>query len=291
MNKINLTLFAIIFVPSLVFACSITSYDKIIKINKILDDSIVKESDCDYQTITIFKEVISSATGDLRSTHLSQILRSEFSKDVSIHPRKISIQNIQDSLSSLIKLPNDLIIKKASSLFHKASINLNNISKATLSATCMKCLSPGKKNIKIFVNRESIWFSADILQKRVGFISTKEVSPYSQSLSRDQFKTTYIFDNGRSPLFQDIDNIRFYKATRQIQKGKTLKLTDFTPINIIQAGKKIKVILRGKSMSMSSTALSRSSGKIGQFIEVYNQKTNKKISGKVIDFNTVMVNI
>jgi flagella basal body P-ring formation protein FlgA len=62
-------------------------------------------------------------------------------------------------------------------------------------------------------------------------------------------------------------------------------------MTIVKPGQKVKVLLKGKSISLNSTALARQGGKIGQIIDVYNQKTNKKISGLVIDFNTVMVNL
>ena len=255
-----------------VSACSIDSYPNIIKLNKILDDSIIKKSDCDSKTQRTFIDLISGGSGELKSLHLTQILRSEFNKVVEISPKSIKVEAVRETLTRLIEMPSNLALNKTTSLFDKASLNLQTDSR--IKASCNTCQSAGSKNIKLRVDGKTIWFSAEILIKRVGFVINEAISPYTKKLSKNLFRQTLIFDKGRDHLFQDIKNIRFYKPTRQLEAGKVLKISDLIPMTVISPGQRIKVILKGKNISLNSSALSRQSGKIGQFIEVYNQKTD-----------------
>jgi flagella basal body P-ring formation protein FlgA len=270
-------------------ACTIESFPQIIKLNKVLDDSVVSKTNCSTETVQTFVELLTGATGELKSTHLSQILKSEFNKDIIVKPNLIKVEFINDTIERLVQIPKNLALKKTTSLHDRASLNLSN--NVSINASCNTCSTAGEKNIKLKVGSKTIWFSAKILMKRVGFVAIKNLSPYTNKLEKSSFRQTTLFDNGRDHLFQDIDNIRFYKPTRQIQQGKFLKVSDLMPMTIIKPGKKVKVILKGKTISLNSSALARQAGKIGQTIEVYNKKTNKKITGLVIDFNTVMVEL
>ncbi len=271
------------------FACQITSYPQIIKLNKVLDDSIIKSSDCDDEQTQMFIQLISGADGELTSSHLSQIFKSEFKKEMTISPGKIEVKSVKDVLVDLVQLPSSLVFSTTTSLYDKGSLNLEGTS--TLNASCANCESAGEKNIKVSLDNQTIWFSTKLLTKRVAFIATESISPFQSKLSQDQFYEKKIFDTGNTHLFRDMENIRFYRPTRHLEKGKVLNVSDFVPMTIVKPGQKVKVLLKGKSISLNSTALARQGGKIGQIIDVYNQKTNKKISGLVIDFNTVMVNL
>jgi flagella basal body P-ring formation protein FlgA len=271
------------------FACQITSYPQIIKLNRVLDDSIIKESDCDRDQKQMFIQLISGADGELKAGHLTQIFKSEFKKDISISPEMIEVQSVKDVLVKLVQLPKSLVFSTTTSLYDKGSLNLEG--RNILNATCANCESAGEKNIKVTVDNQTIWFSTKLLTQRVAYIATQSISPFQSKLSQDQFYEKQIFDNGRSHLFRDMENIRFYRPTRHLEKGKVLHISDFVQMTIVKPGQKVKVLLKGKSISLNSTALARQGGKIGQIIDVYNQKTNKKISGLVIDFNTVMVNL
>ena len=70
-----------------------------------------------------------------------------------------------------------------------------------------------------------------------------------------------------------------------------MKSTDLSPITLVRLGQKIKVVLKGQNIALKSSAIARQQGKFGDYIEVYNQKTNRKINAQVIDFNTVMVEL
>jgi flagella basal body P-ring formation protein FlgA len=270
-------------------ACKVVSYPKIIKLNKVLDESIIKNSNCSQEIKNNFIDFISGASGDLNSRHLAQIFKMEYKSEISISPEKIFVQPIDDVIIDLIKIPRNLTLDKTSSLYGKSSLNLS--PSDHLQAICNNCETAGSKNIKLLVNKSPIWFSVEILSKRHGLVINSEINPFAQRLTSMMFTHTAIFDDGRDHLFNDIKNIQFYKANKKLIKGKILKSTDLSPITLVRLGQKIKVVLKGQNIALKSSAIARQQGKFGDYIEVYNQKTNRKINAQVVDFNTVMVEL
>lgn len=270
-------------------ACKVVSYNHVIKLNKVLDDSIIKESTCSQEVLNTYIDFISGATGELTAKHLTQIFKSEYNITMVLEPKKIKIESIDEVLSKLIQLPSNLILKKVSGLYSKATLTLTTADH--IQVQCKNCETAGEKNIKLIINNSPIWFSAEILAKRQGLVSNTELSPFSKNLTKEMFTYTSIFDDGTGHLFQDIDNLQFYKVNKTVKKGDILKSTDISPLVLVKPGQKIKVILKGKNVALKSSAISRQQGKIGDYIEVYNQKTSKKINAQVVDFNTVMVEL
>lgn len=270
-------------------ACKIVSYNKIIKLNKLLDESIIKDTNCSQEVKNKFVDFVSGASGTLESKHLSHIFKMEYHKEIELSPEVLVVKTINDTFSELLKIPNNLSLEKTTNLHSNSSLNLS--PSDHIQVVCNDCETPGSKNIKLLVNKSPIWFSVEILSKRHGLVINSEINPYMKHLTSDMFTKTSIYDDGRGHLFNDIDNIHFYKPNKKLTKGKILKTTDLTPITLVRSGQKIKVVLKGKTIALKSSAISRQSGRIGDFIEVYNQKTNKKINAQVIDFNTVMVEL
>jgi flagella basal body P-ring formation protein FlgA len=288
----SLLLGSLIFITSQVHAntaCKVVSFPKIIKLNKVLDESIIKESNCSQEIKNNFVDFISGASGDLDSRHLTQIFKMEYKTEIELSPEKVSVQPINDVIIDLIKIPRNLTLDKTSSLYGQSSLNLS--PSDHLQATCNNCETAGSKNIKLLVNKSPIWFSVEILSKRHGLVINSEINPFAQRLTSAMFTHTAIFDDGRDHLFNDIKNIHFYKANKKLVKGKILKSTDLSPITLVRLGQKIKVVLKGQNIALKSSAIARQQGKFGDYIEVYNQKTNRKINAQVIDFNTVMVEL
>lgn len=270
-------------------ACKVVSYPKIIKLNKLLDESIIKSSNCSEHIKNKFIDFISGASGELSSRHLSQIFKLEYKSDIELSPSKIEVKPITDVLTVLVDIPKNIVLDKMSNLHSESSLNLH--PEDHLQAVCNNCETSGHKNIKLLVNKSPIWLSVEFLSKRHGLIINREINPFAQNLSQQMFTYTAIFDDGREHLFNDVKNIQFYKPNKKLIKGKILKSTDLSPIVLVKPGQKIKILLKGENMALKSSAIARQPGRFGDYIEVYNQKTNKKINAQVIDFNTVMVEL
>lgn len=213
----------------------------------------------------------------------------ENQQEVEFKPSTIKVLSVDEKLGNLLNLGKETTLARITSLHDKASIQVSNDDK--LKAICNNCDSAGQKNIKLYINDKSVWLTGQLYLKRVGYIIKDEINPFSEKLNPTLFSAKTFFDDGKSHLFKDIDNIKFYKTNKKLSRGEALKTSDLSPIALIRPGQRIKVILKGENISLKSTAFSRSMGKIGDFIEVYNEKTNKKVTAQVVDFNTVMVQL
>jgi flagella basal body P-ring formation protein FlgA len=270
-------------------ACNLVTYPQIIKINKQLDGVIIKSSDCSEEIQNEFIEFVSSMTGNISADHLQKIFLSEHSTQVNFLPANIQVESMESTLTRLLSLDKDTVLSNITSFYSQSCITLEN--EVKLSASCSDCDQAGIKNFKLNRKNTIIWLTGEIQIRRKGFIVIDEINPFNENLNENLFQSQAFLDDGKDHLFQDLQNIRFYKTNKRLEKGRVLKMTDLSPINLIRPGQKINMILNGKNISLKSSAYSRSQGKFGDYIEVYNTKSNKKITAQVVDFNTVMVQL
>lgn len=248
---------------------------------------MIKKSDCGQDTAKVFTKFLSGASGKMKATHLSRMFKNEYGLDVKFDG-PVEILELKDFITEDLGL-GDTVITGITSLYGKASLNLSG--KETISVSCAKCSEPGERNIKLKIDQETIWLSSNIKVKRSGFKLLRDVSPFGQDLSPALVKASSALDDGKSPIFRDIENLKFYRPNKPLSKGKTLKQTDLSPKLLVKFNQSVEVLLKGKNISLKTKATARQNGKHGETVKLYNQKTKKNILGTVIDFNTVMVEL
>jgi len=255
----------------------------------MLDDSIIFESDCNENVQINFVRLISSANGKLNSKHLQAIYKSEYKLDVNFKPENIEVMEIKEYISENMAKDHSLSFSSINSFYKNASINLSQ--NDFVEVQCNNCSTPGNKNFKLLLNKKVIWLSGKLLLRRTAFVTKKDINAFNDKLSKSLFEESVIFSEGKEQLFTDLKNIHFYTANKKILNGKSLRSNDLSPLDLIKYGRPVKVILKSKTLSLRSSAVAKQAGKYGQMIELYNQKTKKKIFGRVVDFNTVVVEL
>lgn len=283
----NLILILTIY-PWLAFSCHLTSFDRIVKLNKVMDQSIIKSSDCTPEVQSLFIDFISSAEGVLKAKHLASIFSNEYNINIEILPNAISIEDSATLIQKNLKLENTLI-KNINSLYGNAAFTLNQSDRLVFS--CSNCNKPGEHNIKAYKNGETIWMSASIYHKKRALVLTKDINPFNPNLDNEDVEYQYVFDKENKQLFSDYENIKFYKPTRTISKGDLLKVHDLSLKRLINYNSEVEVSVKGKDLFLKSKALAKETGVLGQIIKLYNPKTKKIMEGKVIDYNKVMVEL
>ncbi len=234
-----------------------------------------------------FIRFISGASGKLKARHLERMFKAEY--NVSIDFRNdFEVQELKDFICEDLKLE-EAVITRLTSLYGQASLNLTGDEQ--ISAQCSTCDEAGEKNLKVLVNEKTIWFSAELKMKRIGYKLLKDVSPFGEGLNKGLIEKSAALDDGKSGIFTDIERIHFYRPNRPLSKGKTLRMGDLLPRALVKLNRPVELLLRGDNISLKTKALARQSGKYGQTIKVYNPKTKKHLQAKVIDFNTVMVEL
>ena len=267
--------------------CLMQTSERVFKINKILDSSFIKSTNCPDNAKNRFIKFISSASGRLNPRHLSQLFESEYGLSMKFS-NQIEVVDAKDFIAESLN-NKDLVIDSLSSLYGNASINLEN--NDTLSVECGNCDRPGDKNIKLLINGKTVWLSGKIKIKRKGFMVKTDIAAFSENLDDSILEQTYGVDSGKVALFSDVSNLKFYKSRRPIRKGSLLKQNDLVLKNLIKYNNKVDVLIKSDGLSLKTKAIARENGKLGDLIRLFNSKTKKVLTGKVIDQNKVLVEL
>lgn len=235
----------------------------------------------------LFTRFISNARGKLIGRHLSRIFKGEYKKEI-VFKNDIEVVSLSEYIQKNLEL-GDTIITRLTSLYGSASINIDG--NEAIIVDCPSCISPGERNIKIKVNAKTIWLSAKVKIKKSGFVLKKDVTPFNTELTEEMIEEATAFDDGKEMLFRDAKNIRFYRPSRPLSKGKTLSIRDLVPRTLVRFNQNVDVLIKGDSLMLKTKAHARQSGKYGDTIKLYNPKTKKNLLGKVIDHNKVVVEL
>ena len=269
-------------------SCKIITYHQIIKINKTQDDSLIKESNCDVKTLKVFISFIESATGKLQSTYLSHYFKNEFKINVNIEPKSFSVLQIEEMIQDKIK-NKSAVVKNVTSLMPQSSITLNK--GQNIHIHCKNCNSAGNKNISMEFKGKKYWLNTLIHLKRKSFVLNKNIMSLNEKLDSKNFTSKTILDSGSKMLFEDIENIRFYRLTRYLRKGDIINRSDLAPRILVKYGQKIKVKYKNKNIQLDAIAIANENGKYGDFIQVINPRSKKKVLAKITDYNKAEIEI
>ncbi|PIR77587.1 MAG: flagella basal body P-ring formation protein FlgA, partial [Candidatus Magasanikbacteria bacterium CG10_big_fil_rev_8_21_14_0_10_38_6] len=73
--------------------------------------------------------------------------------------------------------------------------------------------------------------------------------------------------------------------------GQPLTRNILTPKKLVNYGDTIEVIFEKYNMKINLQVMARQSGKLGDKISLFNPKSKKMFTGKIVDFKKVMVDI
>ena len=127
--------------------------------------------------------------------------------------------------------------------------------------------------------------------KRNAYTLIKNVQNLKQRINASYFKKSVITDNGQKLLFDDMNNIHFYKLTRLPRVGEVMKKYDLRPKLLVRMGQKVKVQVKNAHVQLTTMAVAKKNGLLGQTIELMNVKSKKLMTAKVVGENKVEVNL
>lgn len=279
--------------------CSITSFDKIYYIptnGAKSHNSLIKESDCPTTIQSAFISKIYQSSGLLTTKVLNYDKRFKKSGfTVHLVPNRIRVSNLKESLKEKFNLGNLWSFSKLRFVNKKTTLAL--MSEDSLSFGCEFCHTTGEKNISLTVYNpiknytKTHWASATVLVATKVLIPNRPISPSEPQLTPSDFKLKYLSVTRPEKYFTNIEQLVFYKVNKPISPNEGLLYNDLVPVNLVSAGTLTKIILRNKTLQVEGTAIPSQSGKFGEVIKLRNPKTNRMITGKVVDFNKVMVDL
>ncbi|MFT6068646.1 MAG: flagella basal body P-ring formation protein FlgA [Bacteriovoracaceae bacterium] len=279
--------------------CSIESYDKIYYIptkGAKNHKSLIKDSDCPSSIQSAFISKIYQSSGLLTSKVLNY--DSKFKKSgyiVNLIPNRIRVSNLKDSLKEKFNLGSLWSFSKLKFVNKLTTLGLSK--EDTLSFGCEFCHTTGEKNISLVIYNpiknysKTYWASATVLVSTKVLVPNRSISPSEPQLTPSDFKLKSLSVTRPEKYFTNIEQLVFYKVNKPISANDGLLFTDLVPVNLVSAGTPTKIILRSKTLQVEGTAIPSQSGKFGEVIRLRNPKTKRMITGKVVDFNKVMVDL
>lgn len=271
-------------------SCEIESFNKVFYCNKskVQITDIIKSSTCSTQEQLKFVKSLLSYDGNVPFYQLKE----ELSAGVTISPAMIQVQSFNDLLKAKLGLSgNHQFTQIKGHTFSaigittdqtiSANIENNNLGQKHISFEILNSLT-GKK-IKH-------WISSVLKVKTKALISNSFQSFNNTGVSKNMFNVKEVYSDHPERLFKDFSKVSFYRLGRPLTQGQLVKKTDLSPLLLVRAGVPTSIYYKQNGINLTSKATPVSSGKFGDFIRL-KTKTNKIITGKVSDFNKVVIQL
>lgn len=278
--------------------CTINSFDKIIYIDGGLPSnikSIVKNTDCSKEITNKFIKGILGSNGTITERALNTVYLEGVNEKVNLVPSKIQVSNIKTLLERQFKLEKDWSFEKIKFVNKKRVLGLSHNERAEFE--CDLCHTTGEKTISLKVinpiknTSKTLWLQGMVFISTNVLVPNRPISPSETSLSPSNFKIKRVNVMRPEKFFTNKSKLVFYKVNKPLTGERGLMFTDLTPINLVSAGIPAKVILKSGTLTLHGKGVPSQSGKFGEVIKLKNPKTNRIITGKVVDFNKVVVDL
>jgi flagella basal body P-ring formation protein FlgA len=278
--------------------CSIDLFSKVYRLNTaqpLQARDVIRESNCSPEITNKLATLISSSEGSVASVFLSNELQKDFSDVVVNFPtKKLSLLELNSALRDQL-LPN-------SNLYFTQSRSLNGISSLGLvdgeqiTAICDSCQSFGEKNVKIDITNvvsntnRSVWFASKIMAKVKVVKASRNISFQQKGLDAKDFYFDEILTMSPDNVLTTLENISFFKPNKTIMQNAVVSNLDLQAVNLVNYGTPVSVTLVSQNIALQKTAMPLRSARLGEMVELKGPN-NKNITGKVVDYNKVVIEL
>lgn len=108
-------------------------------------------------------------------------------------------------------------------------------------------------------------------------------------VNESDFRVEEIAINGRTEFVKDISEVKGLVPHRYIRAGQPIAVNYFQQPVAVDMGTPVKIIVKRGGLQASAKGIAMSRGRIGQIIKVKNEASQKIISARVVDDQTVEV--
>lgn len=243
-----------------------------------------------------FKDKVSNLINDFSGEVNNRVISTETGEKNFALISNFKVITLIDFLNQNINLPSDWkLINPKATAGSKGLITKNK--NESFSVQCSLCQNTGEKTIKIEVvdaikNRyRNHWVNAEVAVKTQALVSEENLKVDNTPLSPNQFTLKTLYSSKPERFFLSKDKVVFYKINKPINKGQMLSYSDLSPVDLVKVGRPVSVVLKNQSLTLEGSAIASQSGKLGERIRLKNNRTNKVIIGKIIDFNKAEVEL
>lgn len=277
--------------------CDLETYNKLVIVRPSSSDtSYIKKTNCPADTLRIFNRIVNSIEGKITTEHLNRMLEEENSPNViAMLPQQIEVTTLEKIINKNLTLETNLITKDINFVGTQGILTLTE--QDQISFDCQQCEILGEHNIKINISNplvsdsKNFWARAQILKKITAYKTREEISTKTAENFTADLEATEIAVTKPELFLTDIKDLKFYRLNHSVKKGEFIKLSDISPMVLVKTGSRVKVKIENKTLNLISTSLANKSGVYGDSIELTNINNKRKLIGRIIDFNTVVIDL
>lgn len=285
----------ILFIPLILHAenstCYIKSFAWILKTvpspNNVED--YVKDSNCPLEVQKNIVKIISELSGTSKAKYIEESIHESYGRFVKILPLEITIVDLNSFLIDELKKQNsDLVIKSSQFTNDVRLLHFNQTPKSEIK--CIQCLDksgPGLYELKL--NNSSYWVKTSHSYFKKALVAKRNIINDLRALKPQDFEEKIVEVSDPSDLFTESNRLVFYRASRPIESGKPLLISNLVENFVINTGQNVEIIYKSDDLKLSLKGTSLTNAKIGESVTVKSQFSIRHISGKAIDFNKVEI--
>lgn len=275
------------------WACEVHLPERILILSSMGDlQTSYLANECSDSQIRALNSVLNELEGKISRLQLEELLRAK-NQNIEIQPSHTQVQQFKNLAREHLLIPKDTHISSAKSELGANYIILN--PSDMIQIECSQCLYGSNQALNVKIQKlngliDSHTISADF-KKMVSAYRVRHFTPAFVEISPEVISKESIESIPHTELFNDLKNLKFYRTNKPLRPGELIKFSDLTAQQLVRAGFKTDVLIENKLIRLQTSGISRSSGSIGQFVEVFHPQKNKKYLGKVIDINKVVVEL
>lgn len=280
-------------------SCGVQLFSKVYRLenNQSLNSSdLIQASDCDSMILNKISQIVSGSNGTISADFLKREVAKDFSNiNLEISPRKTALLDLNSSMREQLTGGTNLYFLDTKSLNGLRTVGL--VEGEQLKVNCESCSTFGEKNVKLDITNpianstRTLWFTSKIMAKVKVFKARRNISFQQKHLEADDFYADEIYSISPDNVVTSLENIHFYKSNKTIIQGAVVSNMDLQAVNLVNFGTPVSVTLKNANINLSRKAVPTRSALFGETIELKNPTTNKVISGKVVDYNKVVIEL
>jgi flagella basal body P-ring formation protein FlgA len=278
--------------------CKIELFSKVYRLaeNQALQArDIINNSDCPPEVTNQLATLVSSSVGTVGVDFFKNELQKDFADiQLNFSTTKLSLLNLHSVLRDQL-LPNtNLFFTQARSLNGLSTLGL--VDGEQIRAICDSCQSFGEKTIKIDITNivsntnRALWFSSKIMAKIKVVKANRGISFQQKNLNPKDFYFDEVLTMNPDNVLTSLDNISFYKTNKTIMQNSIVSNLDLQAVNLVNYGTPVIVTLKNNTISLQKSTMPIRSARFGESVELKGPN-NKNITGKVVDFNKVVIEL
>jgi len=241
-------------------------------------------------------QLVSGSNGTISADFLKREVAKDFNTiNLEISPRKTALLDLNTTMREQLTGGTNLYFLDTKSLNGLRTVGL--VEGEQLKVNCESCSTFGEKNLKLDITNpianstRTLWFSSKIMAKVKVFKARRNISFQQKHLEADDFYADEIYSLSPDNIVTSLENIHFYKSNKTIIQGAVVSNMDLQAVNLVNFGTPVSLTLKNANINLSRKAIPNRSALFGETIELKNPSNNKVITGKVVDYNKVVIEL